>query len=69
MAAVMEYVMAPQNPRDTRSFQELFTSLHKEVTELGPRGTLLVFSVLFSSTGVLLGRGATWLYRKAAGYA
>ena len=61
--------MPPPAPRDTRSTQELFTSLHKEIVDLGPRGLLVIFGVLFSSSAVLFGRGMRWLYRKAAGYA
>jgi hypothetical protein len=68
MAIVVDYVEPPVM-RDTRTTQELFTSLHKEIVELGPRGLLVVFGVFFSSGATLLVRGARWLYRKAAGYA
>lgn len=68
MTSVIDYVTAPPVSRDTRTLQELFTSLHKEIVDLGPRGVLVVLGVFFSSSAVLLGRGARWLYRKAAGY-
>ena len=69
MTTVIDYVMAPPVTRDTRTTQELFTSLHKEIIDLGPRGVLVIFGVLFSSSAVLLARGVRWLYRRAAGYA
>lgn len=69
MTSVIEYGVAPPVPRDTRSLQELFTSLHKEIVDLGPRGVLVVLGVFFSSSATLLVRGARWAYRKAAGYA
>ena len=68
MSLVLEYGVTPPAPRDTRTLQELFTSLHGENVALGPRGGLVVLGVFFSSSGVLLARGARWLYRKAAGY-
>jgi hypothetical protein len=68
MAIVVDYVEPPVM-RDTRTTQELFTSLHKEIVELGPRGLLVLVGVLFSSSATLFVRGARWLYRKAAGYA
>lgn len=68
MAAVVDYVVAPPVPRDVRSTKEIFTALHKETVELGPRGVLVVFGVLFSSSGVLLVRGVQWLYRRIRGY-
>jgi len=66
MSGVMEYGVTPQ--KDTRTTRELFTSLHGETVAQGPRGLLVVVGVLFSSSGVLLARGARWLYRKARGY-
>jgi hypothetical protein len=69
MATVVDYVLPPPAPRDTRTLQELFTSLHREIVELGPRGTLVLLGVLFSSTATFLARGCSWLYRKARGYA
>ncbi len=69
MSSVLDYVSAPPVARDTRSNQELFTSLHKEIVDLGPRGVLVIFGVLFSSSAILLGRGLRWCFRKAAGYA
>ena len=69
MASVLDYGVVPPAPRDTRSTQELFTSLHKEIVDLGPRGVLVVLGVFFSSSATLLARACRWLYRKAAGYA
>lgn len=70
MTAVIDYATTtPPALRDTRTTRELFTTLHGEVTALGPRGVLVVFGVLFSSSVTLLARGARWVYRKAAGYA
>jgi hypothetical protein len=69
MTSVIEYGVSPPVPRDTRTLQELFTSLHREIVELGPRGLLVLSGVLFSSSATLLARGCRWLYRKAAGYA
>ena len=69
MATVIDYGVPPPVPRDTRSTQELFTSLHREIVELGPRGVLVVFGVLFSSTATLLALATRWLYRTARGYA
>ncbi len=68
MTSIVDYGIAPPAPRDTRTLQELFTSLHKEIVDLGPRGVLVVFGVFFTSSAVLLGRACRWLYRKAAGY-
>jgi hypothetical protein len=68
MTVVLDYGVAPPASRDTRSLQELFTSLHNETVELGPRGLLVLVGVLFSSSATLLVRGIHWLYRKAAGY-
>ena len=69
MTTVVDYGIPPPIPRDTRTLQELFTSLHGEIVGLGPRGLLVLTGVLFSSSGVLFYRGCRWLYRKAAGYA
>jgi hypothetical protein len=69
MTTILDYGVAPPASRDTRSLQELFTSLHNETVELGPRGLLVLVGVLFSSSATLLARGCRWLYRKAAGYA
>jgi hypothetical protein len=69
MASVVEYVVSPPAPRDTRTLQELHSSLHKEIVELGPRGTLVLLGVLFSSTATFLARACSWLYRKARSYA
>ncbi len=69
MTTVVDYGVAPPVPRDTRTLQELFTSLHREIVDLGPRGLLVVFGVLFSSSATLSYRGARWAYRRAAGYA
>lgn len=68
MATVVDYVLPPSTPGDTRGFQELFTSLHKEIVDLGPRGTLVLLGVLFSSTATFITRGCTWLYRKIRGF-
>jgi hypothetical protein len=68
MTSVVDYGVAPPVSRDTRSLQELFTSLHNETVDLGPRGLLVLVGVLFSSSATLLARGIRWLYRKAAGY-
>ncbi len=68
MTTVMDYVASPPISRDTRTMRELFTSLHQETVEKGFRGVLIVFAVLFTSSFTLLGRGAHWAYRKAAGY-
>lgn len=69
MATVLDYGVAPPASRDTRSLQELFTRLHNETVELGPRGLLVLVGVLFSSSAIVLAGGLRWLYRKAAGYA
>jgi hypothetical protein len=69
MTEVIEYGVTQPGQRDSRTNKELFTSLHGETVALGPRGVLVVFGVLFSSTGVLLARGVRWLYRKARGHA
>jgi hypothetical protein len=67
MSIITEYGVTP--PRDTRTTRDVFRSLHEETIALGPRGVLVVVGVFFSSSGVLLARGARWLYRKARGYA
>lgn len=69
MASLENDGHAPLAPQDTRSLQEIFTSLHNEIVLLGPRGMLVLLGVLFSSSGVFIVRGCSWLYRKAAGYA
>ena len=69
MTTVVDYGVPPPVPRDTRTLQELFTSLHREIVDLGPRGILVLTGVLFSSSGVLFARGCRWVYRRAAGYA
>ncbi len=69
MTAVIDYGISPPLPRDTRTTEELFTSLHREIVELGPRGVLVVFGVLFSSSATLLYRAAHWFYRRARGLA
>lgn len=69
MTTVVDYGVAPPVPRDTRTTQELFTALHRETVELGPRGLLVVFGVLFSSSATLLYRAGRWVYRRARGYA
>jgi hypothetical protein len=69
MTTVVDYAVAPPVPRDTRTLQELFSSLHREIVDLGPRGVLVVFGVLFSSSATLFYRASRRIYRGAAGYA
>ena len=68
MTTVIEYGFpAPPALRDTRTNQELFTSLHREIVELGPRGIIILVGVFFTSSAALLVRGARWIYGKARG--